>query len=458
MRCYTPRVPRLRPLFSVLLLLLALVVAYAAWLGQALLLAGGAVALLLTALNLGRPWPSVSLGLSILALAGLFWRAQDQATLAQWAGALLLLGGLMWALLHAEWRAQELARQGAVVRAFTHGSARLSQARDDQAIIQAGIGLLSQLSLAPTLAFVAYQQGLPYIVAASGDYGPFVGRPVRQDADSGHSVQADHWVDEQVLALLSRDRRQATYVAQVYGRDETHLGLLVLARPSPQAFTAAEKEVIHSGARLLGAQLGQHHANRNLSEANDLTLRALGAALERRDDETGGHTQRVVQLSGRLAKALGWDEEQERALRWGAYLHDLGKIAIPDRILHKQGPLDAEERQLIQRHTTAGYEMLQDLHFLPAETLDLVRYHHERWDGTGYPAGLRGERIPESARIFSIIDVYDALTNARPYKPAWSRERALKEIRSGAGTHFDPEYVDVFLQLMEEEDDARLVL
>ncbi|SEI85703.1 HDIG domain-containing protein [Deinococcus reticulitermitis] len=457
-RCYTPRVSRARPLFFVLFLFSAAAAAYAAWQGQALLLAGATVFLAVIGLSLGGPWPWVALTLGALAVVGALWEMRENLTPAQGVGGLLLLLGLTWARLRERTNTRELAWQSQVVQAFTRGSERLSQARDGQAIIQAGVSLLSQLGVAPTLAFVAYQQGLPYIVAAAGDYAPFVDRPVRQDASGGHSVQADHWVDEQVLALLSRGRRQATHVAQVYGRDETHLGLLVLARPTSEHFSASEKEVISSCARLLGAQLGQQHANRNLSEANDLTLRALGAALERRDDETGGHTQRVVQLSGRLAQALGWDEEQGRALRWGAYLHDLGKIAIPDRILHKRGPLDPEERQLIQRHTTAGYEMLQDLHFLPAETLDLVRYHHERWDGTGYPAGLRGTRIPESARIFSIIDVYDALTNARPYKPAWSRERALQEIRAGAGTHFDPEYVKVFLQLLEEEDDARLVL
>lgn len=447
---------RARPLFFVLFVLSAALAGYAAWQGAGLLLAGAAALLAAAGLSLGGPWAGGGTGLGALAVLGaLLW--QKQSAPEQWAGALLLLLGLAWGLMRERGRARELEWRRRVVEAFTRGSERLSQARDGEAIIQAGVGQLGQLGVAPTVAFVAYQSGLPYIVAAYGDYEPFVGRPLRPDDNSGHSVQADHWVDKQVLALLGRDRRRSSHVEQVYGRDETHLGLLVLARPSSGEFSAREKEVIHSCALLLGAQLGQQHSNRSLSEANDLTLRALGAALEHRDDETGGHTQRVVQLSERFAQALGWDEERKRALRWGAYLHDLGKIAIPDGILHKRGPLDPEERQLVQRHTTAGYEMLQDLHFLPAETLDLVRYHHERWDGGGYPVGLRGERIPESARLFSIVDVYDALTNARPYKAAWSRERALEEIRAGAGTHFDSEYAEVFLSMMVEEDDARLV-
>ena len=179
--------------------------------------------------------------------------------------------------------------------------------------------------------------------------------------------------------------------------------------------------------------------------------------MEHRDDDTGGHTQRVVTLSLRLAARLGWDDERLKAVRWGAYLHDLGKIAVPDSILHKRGPLDPNERASMQRHAILGYDMLQDLHFLPAETLDLVRYHHERWDGGGYPSGLRGQDIPDTARLFSIIDVYDALVNARPYKPAWSRERALQELRRQSGSQFDPQFVDAFLRMMSEHDDAKLV-
>jgi len=113
---------------------------------------------------------------------------------------------------------------------------------------------------------------------------------------------------------------------------------------------------------------------------------------------------------------------------------------------------------VIQTHTTIGYDMLQDLHFLPAETLDLVRYHHERWDGTGYPSGLRGQNIPDTARLFTIVDVFDALTNARPYKPAWTRDRAVSEIRLQAGRQFDPQYVEAFLRMMAEHDEAHLVV
>lgn len=296
------------------------------------------------------------------------------------------------------------------------------------------------------------------ILAATGAFESQIEKAIQPSDNDSRSVQADHWVAEEALMLLKRDDRRRYLVTPVYGRASNHLGVLILTRPDERDFDDEEESVVASFGRLLGAQLGQWHAIRDLRDANELTLRSLGAALERRDDETGGHTQRVVNTSMRLARRLGWDEEQVKALRWGAYLHDLGKIAIPDAILHKPGPLDIDERRIIQTHTSVGYDILQDLHFLPAETLDLVRYHHERWDGTGYPTGLRGQNIPETARVFSIVDVYDALTNARPYKPAWTRERALQEIRAQSGKQFDPQYVEAFLRMVADQDDAKLVV
>ena len=342
------------------------------------------------------------------------------------------------------------------VKALEEGSVKLGEARDAEAIIRAGIVILQNLQVAPHFALVAYRRGTPMILAARGAFEAFVERPIVPGDNDSRSVQADHWVAEEVLALLSRPQRKAQLVVNIYGRATQHLGLILLTREDRE-FAPEEKSVVESFARFMGAQLGQVYAIRELRDANDLTLKALGAALEHRDDDTGGHTSRVVTLSLRLAARLGWDDERLKAVRWGAYLHDLGKIAVPDAILHKRGPLDPHERASMQRHATLGYDMLQDLHFLPAETLDLVRYHHERWDGAGYPSGLRGQDIPDTARLFSIIDVYDALVNARPYKPAWSRDRALQELRRQTGSQFDPQYMDAFLRMMSEQDDAHLV-
>ncbi|ACO45691.2 HD-GYP domain-containing protein [Deinococcus deserti] len=374
-------------------------------------------------------------------------------------GALLVSGGVGVLVLGRQQAAKEDRWQQRVVTALHKGSQRLPAARDSMGIIRAGLDTLDVLKIAPHLAFVAYREGTPMILAGRGAYGAVVDTPVHsfRDGSAGHSVQTDLLVAEHAAALLRPQAARHTHMAPVHGHAGIHLGLLLLSRSEDLPFTPEEKNAVQAFARLLGGQLGQWQAISDLYEANDQTLRALGSALELRDDNTGGHTNRVVSLAVRLARHLGWNERQIHALRCGAYLHDLGKIAIPDDILHKAGTLSEEERRVIQTHATRGHDMLQNLQFLPAETLDLVRYHHERWDGKGYPAGLRGHQIPEGARLFSIIDVYDALTHARPYKAAWSCERAAQELREQAGRQFDPFFVDAFLELMVEQDEAQLV-
>jgi PAS domain S-box-containing protein len=198
-----------------------------------------------------------------------------------------------------------------------------------------------------------------------------------------------------------------------------------------------------------------------VSQTNELlatrasTFRALGLALEYRDYETKGHTDRVVQLSLQLGAAIGLTEEQLEALEWGAYLHDVGKIAVPDHILLKPGKLSPEEWQAIRAHPEIGFEMLRHLPFLPPETCQVVLYHQERFDGSGYPEALVGAEIPFLARLFAIIDVYDALTSERPYKPAWSHERAISELEGQAGRTLDARLVEHFLALWRKDAPER---
>jgi putative nucleotidyltransferase with HDIG domain len=177
-------------------------------------------------------------------------------------------------------------------------------------------------------------------------------------------------------------------------------------------------------------------------------LRAVGRVLELRDDETYGHTDRVTTLAGRLGQALGLDEEHLQHLRWGAYLHDVGKVAVRDELLRKPGKLTDEERAAMQTHVVVGDEMLRDEAFVPASVREVVRHHHERWDGNGYPDGLAARAIPLLARVFSVVDVYDALISERPYKRAWPHEEALTEIVRCAGTQFDPWVVQAFAELL----------
>jgi putative nucleotidyltransferase with HDIG domain len=206
-------------------------------------------------------------------------------------------------------------------------------------------------------------------------------------------------------------------------------------------------------ASLVGAMSGlaaRLIAEENAEVAREGAIRALGLALEARDRETKGHTDRVSDLSVRIAQLLGIDGEQIRCVRWGAYLHDIGKISIPDSVLLKPGALDESEWELMRNHTIAGYEFAQQLGFLPDPTLGLVRHHHERWDGRGYPDRLSSEEIPLAARLFAACDVYDALTSERPYKRAWSASEALEEVQAQREKQFDPDVVDVFERALEQ--------
>lgn len=188
-------------------------------------------------------------------------------------------------------------------------------------------------------------------------------------------------------------------------------------------------------------------ASEELRLAYDATLQGWSSALELRERETAGHAHRVVKATLRLARALGVEEDQLVHIQRGALLHDIGKMGIPDHILLKPGPLDEEEWVIMRQHPVYAYDMLAPIPYL-TPALDIPLYHHERWDGRGYPSGLSGEGIPLAARIFAVVDVWDALAHDRPYRPAWSAEETIEYIRKQSGTHFDPRVVNAFIELM----------
>jgi putative nucleotidyltransferase with HDIG domain len=191
---------------------------------------------------------------------------------------------------------------------------------------------------------------------------------------------------------------------------------------------------------------GLQRSNVELNLAYDTTIEGWSRAMELRDEQTEGHTKRVSEMTLRIARELGVSDEEIVHMRRGALLHDIGKMGIPDRILQKPGPLTVEEWEIMKHHCKYAYEMLYPIEYLrPA--LDIPFHHHERWDGTGYPRGLKGEEIPLAARIFAVVDVWDALCSDRPYRPAWPKQRANELIRSLAGTHFEPKIVEVFLKM-----------
>lgn len=178
-------------------------------------------------------------------------------------------------------------------------------------------------------------------------------------------------------------------------------------------------------------------------------LEALVTALELRDQETEGHSRRVTELTVILAQRMGFSSEDLVHIKRGALLHDIGKIGIPDAILLKCGPLDPLERAIIGRHPEFAGDILKGIEFI-APAMDIPLCHHEKWDGTGYPNGLKGEDIPLSARLFSIVDVWDALSSDRPYRTAWPQSQVRSELERMSGTHFDPRVVSMMLCLMDE--------
>jgi HD-GYP domain-containing protein (c-di-GMP phosphodiesterase class II)/GGDEF domain-containing protein len=210
--------------------------------------------------------------------------------------------------------------------------------------------------------------------------------------------------------------------------------------------TPKARQLLGAVATHLGHQLERDAALGRLETSVEAVLTGLGTILEVRDLETAGHTERVVSLALRLGRAAGLGETELHDLRLGAYLHDMGKLAIPDRVLLKPGPLDAAEWRLMQTHSREGAVMAARLPALSPEVIRLVRSHHERWDGQGYPDRLAGEAVPYLARIFALCDVYDALTHARPYKSAWTPEAARAELAAQAGRQFDPVLTALFLE------------
>jgi HD-GYP domain-containing protein (c-di-GMP phosphodiesterase class II) len=190
-------------------------------------------------------------------------------------------------------------------------------------------------------------------------------------------------------------------------------------------------------------------SNQELFQAYDATIEGWSRAMDLRDKETEGHTQRVTDLSLKLASAMNINGSEMIHMRRGVLLHDMGKLGVPDNILLKPGTLTDDEWETMRKHPQFAHDMLADIQYLrPA--LDIPFCHHEKWDGTGYPRRLKGEEIPLAARIFAVVDVWDALTSDRPYRKAWSKEEVAQYIKDQSGKHFDPHVVNVFLNMVAQ--------
>lgn len=241
-------------------------------------------------------------------------------------------------------------------------------------------------------------------------------------------------------------------------RDGFPLGLLVAGAAGEEYLLVDDAPQLLSGladqaaSAISNADLFHRlkHSNVKLLKAYDATIEGWAYALSLKDEETENHSQHVVELTLAIARKSGIAEEEMADIKRGALLHDIGKMGIPDDILHKPGKLTDDEWEVMHRHPRYAFDMLSHVDYLrPA--LDIPYSHHEKWDGSGYPQGLREKEIPLAARIFAIVDVFDALISNRPYRKAWSREKALDHIEQESGRHFDPQIVDIFLKLINEQ-------
>lgn len=234
-------------------------------------------------------------------------------------------------------------------------------------------------------------------------------------------------------------------------------GVFEVFHRSPLSPTLDWMEFLHTLAgqaaiAIDSSQLFEHlqRSNQELMQAYDTTLEGWARALELRDRETEGHTRRVTQLTLRLAKYMGVNDHEMVNIHRGVLLHDIGKMGVPDHILKKTGRLTDAEWVEMRQHPIYAYNLLAPISYLRS-ALDIPYCHHEHWDGGGYPRGLKGEQIPLSARIFSVIDIWDALLSDRPYRNAWPYDEVVQYIKDVAGTILDPHIVEIFFRMMESE-------
>ena len=233
--------------------------------------------------------------------------------------------------------------------------------------------------------------------------------------------------------------------------DQDVIGTITVGRArrgQKEPFLDAEVRLLKSIAETGGAAIHRSRLYQNLQDSYIEMVITLGRALDARDSYTGGHSERLADWAEATARLLGCRDEEAQDIRWGALLHDIGKIAVPDAILRKPAKLTDEEWQIMRQHPITGEQILRPIERMRG-VARILRHHHERWDGKGYPDGIAGERIPLGARILAVVDAYSAITDDRPYKAARSHDEAVVELRKSAGTQFDQKIVEAFCKMLE---------
>ena len=331
----------------------------------------------------------------------------------------------------------------------------------NQALSRLGMDAASVLLLNPVSQTLEYTAG-------RGFWGANVSRPpvrlgqglagraaleraiLRASASDSAADEALH------IVLPSGETFAEHYAAPLIAKGEVK-GVLEVFSNKPLTLDLEQIEFLETLASQVAIAIDNNQlfaamqrAHLDLAVAYDATIEGWSRALDLRDEETEGHTQRVTSLTLQLAQRFNLSSAELNHIRRGALLHDIGKMGIPDSILRKAGPLSEEEWALMRRHPQLAYEMLQPITYLHS-ALDIPWCHHEKWDGSGYPRGLQGEQIPLAARLFAVVDVYDALTSDRPYRKAWPEEKARQYLAEQSGKHFDPQVVERFLQMLAEQ-------
>jgi putative nucleotidyltransferase with HDIG domain len=321
--------------------------------------------------------------------------------------------------------------------------------------------MVRQLSEADVVVLAALEKGVYYPRAMAGDVpvalrkllseGMTDDTPAFNTIGSGETLEITDVASYTDFAAYAAIGVQSAYLIGMQTEGSTG-GLVLLRHTRSGGWTQPQHRLIEATTRMFGAWVPRLDRLTYFEAAYEGALRAIGVALEARDRETAGHTDRVTGLAERIGHELGLNALELRELRWGAYLHDIGKLAIPDAILFKPAKLDPVERSVIETHVTIGYELAVGLPFLPESSRNVVRSHHERWDGKGYPDQLIGADIPLVARIFAVCDVFDALISERPYKKAMSLENALEVLQEGAERgQFDPCVMQAFEVVAQRE-------
>ncbi len=297
-----------------------------------------------------------------------------------------------------------------------------------------------------------FSQNCPPLPEIQGDCGSR-GRAAIEDDRSSHGDRVADMQDTPHSRLMRAQGFVDYYCVPLIARD-SFAGVLEIYHRAPLSITPDQMDFLIALAGQAAIAIdnsfliqGLQQSNSELTQAYDTTIEGWSRALDLRDKETDGHCHRVTETTVRLARMMGLSTEELVHIRRGALLHDIGKMGIPDSILLKLAPLTQEEWEIMRLHPLYAYEMLLPIAFL-RKALDIPYYHHEKWDGSGYPHQLEGKQIPLAARIFAVVDVWDALRSDRPYRKGWPTEKVREHLQSLSGTHFDPAVVDAFLTLV----------